>query len=189
VVPDLRSAALTGDPMTFANAAAAADVSGDDVVVVGHSGAGSVLPIVAAAIPTVVRTVFVDAGMPPCDGVFRSGGEFLDTLRALAIDGVLPVWARWSGEGVMEMLVPDDARRRSIEQELPTVPLAFFEAPVTAPAGWCGRSAAFVLLSEPYRSDAERARSLRWTVVERLGTHLDVANDEEAIAGILERIG
>jgi hypothetical protein len=84
---------------------------------------------------------------------------------------------------------PDDARRRSIEQELPTVPLAFFEAPVTAPAGWCGRSAAFVLLSEPYRSDAERARSLRWTVVERLGTHLDVANDEEAIAGILERIG
>lgn len=69
------------------------------------------------------------------------------------------------------------------------MPLAFFEAPVTAPAGWCGRSAAFVLLSEPYRSDAERARSLRWTVVERLGTHLDVANDEEAIAGILERIG
>ena len=37
---------------------------------------------------------------------------------------------------------------------------------------------------EPYRSDAERARSLQWTIVERLGTHLDIASDEEAIADI-----
>src|SRR5215211_8126179 len=156
-LPDLRRAALTGDP-------------------------------IAAAIPTAVRTVFVDAGMPPCDGVFSAGGEFVDTLRRLAIDGVLPVWSRWWGEGAMETLVRDDARRRSIEQELPAVPLAFFEHPMTAPAGWCSRTAAFVLLSEPYRSDAERARSLNWTVVERLGTHLDIANDEKANAGILERI-
>jgi hypothetical protein len=163
--PPGRSA--EGDPLAFASAAAAAEVSGDDLVVVGNSGAGSVLPIVAAAIPRVVGTV-VDAGLPPCDGAFSMGGDFVDTLRGLAVDGVLPTWARWWGEGVMEMLVPDDARRHSIEQELPAVPLAFFEAPLMAPAGWCSRSAAFVLLSEPYRSDAEIARSLQWPVVERV---------------------
>src|SRR5215211_984242 len=71
-LPDLRSAALTGDPTAFASTAVAAEVSGDDIIVAGHSGAGSVLPIIAAAMPSVVRTVFVDAGMPPCDGAFSA---------------------------------------------------------------------------------------------------------------------
>src|SRR5438105_3428098 len=113
-----------------------------------------------------------------------SSTRFVDS-RSLEF---FPFWSQWWGAGVMEMLVPDDARRRSIERELPAVPLAFFEASITSPAGWCSRNAGFVLLSEPYRSDAERARSFQWTIVERLGTHLDIASDEEAIADILERI-
>jgi hypothetical protein len=89
----------------------------------------------------------------------------------------------------METLVSDDERRRSIERELRQVPLAFFEASIEAPIRWCSRDSAFVLLSEPYRPDATRAASLGWPVVERLGAHLDIANDEEAIADILEGFG
>jgi hypothetical protein len=44
-VPDLVDAASTGDPAAFARAAAAA-TSGEEVIVVGHSGAGSVLPVI-----------------------------------------------------------------------------------------------------------------------------------------------
>lgn len=188
VLPDLRDAASIGDPIAFAGAAAAAETSGEVVVVVGHSGAGSVVPLVAAAIPRVQGRVFVDAGVPPCEGPFRAGGEFLEVLRGRASDGVLPVWSQWWGEGIMRTLVFDDKRRRSIERELPTVPLAFFEAPLTSPAGWCSGDGAFILLSNAYRSDANRAASLGWPVVERLGSHVDIANDEDAIADALERI-
>jgi hypothetical protein len=83
----------------FAHSAAAAETSGDPVVVVGHTGAASVLPAVAAALRGVRRMVFVDARLPPCEGTFTPGGDFLDALRALAHDGVLPVWSQWWGEG------------------------------------------------------------------------------------------
>ena len=39
-----------------------------------------------------------------------------------------------------------------------------------------------MLLSEPYRQDAQRASSLGWRVIERLGTHLDIVNDPGSIA-------
>ena len=42
-----------------------------------------------------------------------------------------------------------------------------------------------MLLSPNYRSDATRAASLGWPVVEHIGTHLDIVNDEAAIADIL----
>jgi hypothetical protein len=186
VVPDLTHVASTGDPLEFARVAVRAGDPGEEVIVVGHSGAGSVLPAIAAGLPKARRTVFVDAGLPPCEGTFSAGGEFLESLRRLAVDGVLPVWSHWWGEGVMQTLVRDDDRRRAIEADLPQVPLAFFEASIAAPAGWCRSEGAYILLSDAYRSDATRAASFGWPVVERLGAHLDIANDEEAIADTLE---
>jgi hypothetical protein len=131
------------------------------------------------------RLVFVDATVPPCEGTCSAGGEFLQALRGLATQGVLPVWSEWWGEGVLPALVPDDARRRAIAIELPTLPLAFFEESIALPDDWCSIDGAFVLLSEFYRSDADRAAARGWPVVERPGGHLDVANEEEAIAAIL----
>lgn len=185
VVPNLVAAAQTGEPAAFAQAAVQAVDPEEDTVICGHSAAGGVLPVVAGLVPGVRRVVFVDASVPPCEGTTSAGGEFLGALRGLAADGVLPVWSRWWGEGVLEALVPDETRRRAIETELPAVPLAFFEAPITLPAGWCDGECAFVLLSEFYRPDATRAAALGWPVVERQGAHLDLAKDEEAIAGIL----
>lgn len=184
-MPNLVAAALTGDPGAFARSAAEAVAAAEDTLVCGHSASGAVLPVIAGLVSGVRRVVFVDASVPPCEGPTSAGGDFLGALRGLAADGVLPVWSRWWGEGVLEALVPDDSRRRAIETELPAVPLAFFEAPITLPAGWCDGECAFVLLSEFYRSDATRAATLGWPVVERQGAHLDLVNDEEAIAEIL----
>jgi hypothetical protein len=186
IVPNLVAAAVAGDPIGFARAAAEVADSDDDTVIVGHSGAGVVLPLVAARLTSPPRlVVFVDALLPPVAGTFTAGGDIRETLRDLATDGVLPVWSRWWGKGVLEALVGDDRRRREIETELPQVPLAFYESPIEVPTDWCHRDAAYVLLSEAYRTDATRAASLGWPVVERLGAHLDIVNDEAAIAGIL----
>ena len=189
LVPNLVGAARTGDPGAFVRAAVDAARSKDDLIVVGHSGAGALLPCVAARLaPSVRMTVWVDAGMPPCEGSYRTGGDFLPTLRALADNGMLPEWAQWWGDGVLEALVRNDQRRREIEQELPNVPLAFYEAAIKVPIGWCAGPGAYVLLSDAYRSDAATAASRGWPVVERLGAHLDIVNDEEAIAAILTNL-
>jgi hypothetical protein len=186
IVLDLVVAAVTGDPGVFAQAAVQAADSDEETVIVGHSGAGVVLPLVAAGLTSKPRRViFVDAGVPPCEGTASVGGDFLATLRDLATNGVLPVWSQWWAEGVLESLVQDDLRRSEIEKELPQVPLAFYEATIEVPTDWCESAGAYVLLSDAYRGDAGRAASLGWPVVERLGAHLDIVNDEEAIADIL----
>jgi alpha-beta hydrolase superfamily lysophospholipase len=190
VVPDLVAAARTGSPLEYATAAAASvdarasDTNGgDDTVLVGHSGAGAVLPLVAAALTTPPRRlVFVDAGLPPTVGVFSAGGGFLPTLRGLARDGLLPRWSEWWGAGALEALIPEESRRAAVGQELPLVPISFYETPIEVPAGWSERRGAYLLSSEGYREDADRAAALGWPVVERMGGHLAIVNDEVSIA-------
>src|SRR2546430_1925521 len=112
VGPHVRHPAMSGNPMRVIEAALQAAPSQPSVVV-GHSGAGAFLPSIAAGLSSPTRLVFVDAGLPPCEGQAMASAEFLDQLRSLAVDGVLPKWSTWWGEGVMEALVPDDKRRSS----------------------------------------------------------------------------
>lgn len=183
-VPDLRDAAVSGDPhLLIAAAATALPRRWPTPVLVGHSGFGSILPSVAERLGgRALRIVFVDAGLPPCEGPVTASADFLDQLRGLAIDGVLPKWSTWWGEGVMEMLVPAEDRRAALDAEMPEIPLAFFESAFDVPDGWCQTRGSFLQLSEPYREDAERAHSLGWPTVDRPGGHLDIVNDPDGIA-------
>jgi hypothetical protein len=67
--------------------------------------------------------------------------------------------------------------------------LSLFEAALPVPAGWCEWPCGFLLLSEDMRDEAERARSLGWSVLEDVGNHLDVVNRAVEIAADLVRIG
>ena len=59
------------------------------------SGAGAVLPNIAVGLAPRPRLIlFVDAGIPPCEGVFTTGGDFLPALLELASDGILPKWSK-----------------------------------------------------------------------------------------------
>jgi hypothetical protein len=172
---------MSGDPHAIVTAARERASSESSVVVVGHSGAGFFVPSIAAGLE-VRRLVFVDAGLPACSGEASAGGDFVDSLRALAGDGVLPKWSTWWGDGVMEALVPHEAHRADVEAELPEIPLSLYESPIAVPPGWCSAPCGYLLLSEPYRQDATRATSLGWPVIERLGAHLDIVNDPHPMA-------
>jgi len=186
VVPSLVAAARTGDPARFTEAAVEATDSDEPVVLVGHSGAGVLLPNIAVGLAPRPRLIlFVDAGIPPCEGVFTAGGDFLPTLQKLASDGILPVWSRWWDDGVLEAIVPDQGRRREVESELPEVPLRFYETPIAVPPGWCADAAAYLLLSDGYRRDADRAMLLGWPVRERPGEHLDIVTCDREVADLL----
>jgi hypothetical protein len=191
VVPSLLDAVTAPPPQWRACVDAVRTATGaidGPVSLVGHSGAGLLLPAIAAAVaPPVSQLVFVDAGIPPSAGETQlAPARFLESLRARAVEGVLPRWSTWWGDETMRALVPDDAARAEIERELPSLPLSYFEAPVPTPPGWDTRPCAYVLLSEAYRDAAAEARARGWPVYEIAGAeHLHLVVDPEAVAGVL----
>jgi hypothetical protein len=64
---------------------------------------------------------------------------FIDKLRALASDGVLPRWSSWFGENALRELVPDERLRAALEAEMPRLPLTYFQDSVPLPHGWAAR--------------------------------------------------
>lgn len=148
----------------------------EHAVLVGHSGAGPLLPQVRArARREPSALVFVDAGVPPeTDDAELMPGELLSELRAMACDGVLPRWSQWFGPGAMERLVPDAERRAEVSCELPQLAVSYFEGRVPAPTGWAAARCGYVQLSGPYAADAAEAATRGWPVVEQPGAHLDI---------------
>lgn len=191
VVPDLRRAAMSGDAAAVVSEAVGACPSDTDVVV-GHSGAGLLLPAIANALSTSVRPglVFVDAAIPGCEGEAKLNPAVVDLLRPLAVNGVLPRWSVWWGEprGGLEQVIPDTERRARVEAEQPELPIKLFDSALAVPAGWCEWPCAYLLSSEEMRGDAERARMLGWPVIEHLGNHLDVVNRPAEVAANLVRL-
>lgn len=159
------------------------------VVLVGHSGAGLLLPATADALTVdVAALVFVDSFLPPASGSLGlASKELTSQLRALASDGVLPPWSSWFGEDTMRELVPNERLRATLEGEMPRLPLFYFEASLPLPGGWSARPCAYLLFSgEPYATSAAQARDQGWAVAEITGAgHLAMASDPIAVTDTL----
>jgi hypothetical protein len=159
------------------------------VVLVGHSGAGMLLPTIADAMSCpVAATIFVDAFLPPPAGtVTLLPPELLDELRALASDGVLPPWSRWFGEDAMRDLVPDEEMRVQLAEDMPRLPVSYFEGEPPVTEGWDRRPCAYVLLSEePYAAAAADAKARGWPVAAlQHAKHLHLVTDPEIVTDSL----
>jgi hypothetical protein len=179
-VPDLRAAVETapGWPRRWASAARAA---GPAEVVVGFSGAGIVLPAVAAAVGA-RRVVWLDAVLPT--------GTWPEEIRALTAplvhDGRIADWTTWWGSDAMAGLVPDERVRAAVLAEGHRLPADFYDVAVPVPGEWPDDDVRYVHLSASYDAEATAARARGWTVVgDGTGAHLDVANDPRRVADLL----
>jgi pimeloyl-ACP methyl ester carboxylesterase len=153
------------------------------VVLIGHSGAGPLLPAFADALEDpVAGLVFVDAGLPTPGRSWRETvpGDLYAELRALSREGRLPRWQRWFDPDPLEALVPDPELRAEIADEAPEVPIAFLkeERPEVE---WSG-PAGYVQLSPPYDEDADEARTRGWPVRRLTTHHLAPATDPAPVA-------
>lgn len=167
---------------------AALEPLSDPVLLVGHSGAGLLLPAIAVTVtPPVGGLIFVDSEIPARIGDTPFvPSALLDQLRTLAPDGVLPPWADWFGEDAMRDEVPDDALRLELAQEMPSLSFAFLEQSISSPPGWDRVPCAYVLLSDAYRDAAIEARSRGWRVEEIAGArHLHIVTAPEAVVDVL----
>lgn len=190
IVPSLSGAVLSGSWQACVDVAVEAAKTSEHAVLVGHSGAGPLLPLIASGMhPPPTRLVFVDAGLPPDSGhAPLMPATYLSSLRVLAQDGVLPPWSEWFGPDVIETLVPDAERRAAVVASLPRVPLSYFESQVHLPHDWSAVDGAYILLSEAYRSDATAAASHGWPVIEMLGGHLDLVIHPAELADALTSV-
>ncbi|MCA1655015.1 MAG: hypothetical protein LC635_00775 [Pseudonocardiaceae bacterium] len=140
------------------------------VVLVGHSGAGPLLPAFADALEDVVTgLVFVDAGLPTPGRSWRdtAPAALYAQLRASSREGQLPRWQRWFDPDPL-LVVTDPALRAEIADEAPEVPVAFLKEE-RPDVEWPG-PAGYVQLSAPYTAAADQAEALGWPV-RRLTTH------------------
>jgi hypothetical protein len=181
VAADLRPA-LTGPRpywRTIANIAAAA--SADVDMVLGHSGAGAMLPVITDRIGA--RTmIFVDALVPEFADWYTPSTEFIALIDRVTDDELLSPWHEWWPPDTMAELVPDPKLRRRIIEETPRLPRSFYDESVPLPSGWRSRTCGYVQLSPAYDEDRQRAERYGWPVRRLQGQHLDIAVRAEAVA-------
>jgi pimeloyl-ACP methyl ester carboxylesterase len=170
------------------------DAVGDaPVVLVGHSGAGYLLPALGlarrAARAPVTAYVFLDAGLPPLRPATR-----LDQLRAedpayaeqlephLAAGGTFPDWS----DDDLRTLVPDDDLRAAVVKSVRPRTQEFFTEPLPVAPDWPEAPCGYLRLSPAYDVAARLARSRGWPVVDgpddRPGGHFAFLVDPDQVA-------
>lgn len=159
------------------------------VLLVGHSGAGAVLPGAGdTLVNQVAGYVFVDAGIPR-DRATRlddAPPDFAARIRELVDGGRVPPWAEWWSDDVLAALVPDEAARERFAAELAPLPLALFEERIRVPLAFPDAPCAYVLLSAAYEDAAAQAGRLGWEVLAFDAGHLHMLVEPETVASALE---
>ncbi|HKR90040.1 MAG TPA: hypothetical protein VJS38_17875 [Phenylobacterium sp.] len=167
----------------LARAMAATIDGGGPVVLVPHSGAGALVPAVAAHLRApVAGVIFLDSVLP------HPGRSWLDTappetreaLRAGAQMGQLPPWDDWWPPGALEKLVPETSVRQALVEELEPLPLAYFEE--AAPPAELAAPAAYLQLSNGYADEMRAAGRMGWPNISLPLNHLGPLSHPKAVA-------
>ena len=166
--------------------AAVLDAGAAPAILVAHSGAGSLVPALAARMMSpVAGVIFADAILPhPGRSWFDTAPEALrEQLRAGAQDGRLPPWDDWWPPGALSRLVPDAAKLATITAELEPLPLAYFEE--VAPAAELAAPAAYLQFSRAYEEESGIAGGYGWPTARLPLHHLAMLTHPEAVAAAL----
>ncbi len=160
-------------------------------VLVGHSGAGGLLPSIAAALRgRAARMVFVDAILPhPGKAWFETAPPALSqTLRDKLADDRVPPWPDWLPPPVLEALLPDASVRTAFAAGAKPIPAAYLaeRAPLTPDptARLCG----YLQLSTAYQAEADAAAAAGWSVACKPLHHLAMITEPASVAAALHRL-
>lgn len=158
------------------------------VVLIGHSGAGPLLPAIGAIVPQPIAAyLFVDARLP-------SGGT--SRLEAIATEDPTSAAERraaldagerfpaWTDDDLGQ-LVPDADRRQALLDELRPRGRDYWTEELPDVRGWPDAPCGYLAFSPPYRSAADRARHAGWPVRLLPAGHFHQLVDPAAVADAL----
>lgn len=183
-VPDLRTSLTDGPPFWPRQVAAIVDNADDDrVILVGHGGAGPLLPATGKALKWVAGYVFIDAGLPfpGRSWLKQAPPELAEQLQAMVRGSWLPPWSEWWGAAGLAELLPDANVRERFSAGYPRLPIAMFEEAQPLVSGWPDAPCAYLRLSEAYQEQAERCKALCWLTPDLSSHHLAVLTDPEPV--------
>lgn len=140
------------------------------------------LPAIAARVEARCM-VFVDAVLPGQTTSFLPSRSFLDFIDALPLNrGLLPEWHHWWSAETVNELLPDEAVRRVVLNEIPSLPRSFYDEAIALPAMWWTHPAVYLQLSPAYAEEFDWAHQHEWPTSRRCGGHLDLVIHPAEIA-------
>jgi len=170
-------------------AQALSDVPQDvGLILVAHSGAGPLLPVIRQAVQNPIRAyAFVDAGIP------RDGATRLDLMKSEDSE-----WAKqfedslkrgeyfptWRSEDLRE-IVPDENWRQQLVAEIHPRGLDFFTEPIPVFQEWPDAPCIYILFSSPYRKAEIQARQRSWKTYKLDAGHFHMLVNAKAVADII----
>lgn len=154
-------------------------------VLVGHSGAGPLLPAIFDGLRgAVAASILVDADLPT-DGSSRfelfESQEQVEQFRRTARDGLLPPWS----EEALQPQIEDDELRLRFCEELSPRPLRLYEERLPVPGAWEVSPRGYLLFSESYRGSFEEAEKQHWPTRKLPGSHFHMLNRPAEVAEAL----
>lgn len=193
IVPILSDLEISKDPYWKQHADSVAQAlidipPGTNVILVAHSGAGPLLPIIRQNIPNRIRAyVFVDAGIP------RDGATRLDLMKSED-----PGWAKgfeeslqsgeqfpkWSSDDLRK-IVPDENLRKRLVAEIHPRGLDFFTEPIPVFHGWPDAPCVYIQFSAPYERPAAQGRQAGWQIYKLSVGHFHMLVDASAVTDII----
>jgi len=152
-------------------------------VLVAHSNAGAIIPVVSAR-RDVAALVFVDAILPPAEGSQPlAPPAFLPFLESIASSGVLPEWTRWWDS--VDELFPSPDVRTAVEAQQLRLPLEYFASSIDVPAGWDSAPGWYLAFGDTYAVERADAAARGWHVTTLDGAHLHQLVDPAAVAAVI----
>jgi len=157
--------------------------AGRSVLLVGHSGAGPLLPAVRQAIANpAAGYLFVDAGWP-VDGKSRldlfDDPQAVEMFHAGARNGLLPTWS----DADLKSVIPDDAIRGRFVDDLRPLPLAVYEEALPVFSGWPDAPCGYLRFGKnpAYDRAEDQAQRAGCRMVQLEGEHFHMLVDPQAV--------
>jgi hypothetical protein len=158
------------------------------LILVAHSGAGPLLPVIREALPNPIHAyVFVDAGIPVTDATRLEMMKLEDSNWAQEFQVYLEGGGRfpnWSSEDLSEIL-PDANVRQELVTDLRPRALDFFNEPIPVFTGWPDAPCVYILFSPPYRRAEAQARQMGWQTYTLEAGHFHMLVDPQAVTDLI----
>jgi pimeloyl-ACP methyl ester carboxylesterase len=192
IVPDFTPVMRGAGPYYPALVRSVCDAAGSSAdtptILIAHSGAGALVPMMARTLGGDVGAVFLDALLPhPGQSWFDTTPDTLTQhLWSLAQNGRLPPWPEWWPRGAIAKMMDDPVLYDVFAGECPMLPLSYFEevAPVAVDPMRC----AYLQLSESYTTEQRTAVANGWPTRTLPLHHLALLTHAEDVIGVLDEI-
>jgi hypothetical protein len=156
-------------------------------ILVGHSGAGPLLPALAQALHCkIAGYVFADCDLPR-DGASRfdlfESAEEVAQFREMAVDGILPIL--WTADDLRQA-IPKRAVRERFVADLHPLPLAVYEEALPVFAGFPDAPCTYLHFSPAYDTPARFAQVRGWLYLRLDGGHFEPLVTPTQVASLLD---